>query len=47
MEIVDLRARVTDASGLQRRAFSQADDPIHGNLAFGRLVVRALLDRGL
>ncbi|MFD4575728.1 hypothetical protein ACFWNK_24540 [Streptomyces sp. NPDC058417] len=47
VEIVDLRARVTDASGLQRRAFSQADDPIHGNLAFGRLVVRALLDRGL
>ncbi|MFE9449972.1 hypothetical protein [Streptomyces sp. NPDC006739] len=47
VEIVDLRARVTDASGLQRPAFSQTDDTIHGNLAFGRLVVAELLDRGL
>ncbi|MFI5878923.1 hypothetical protein [Streptomyces sp. NPDC051554] len=36
-----------DATGLQRPAFSQADDTIHGNLAFGRLVVGELLDRGL
>ncbi|MGW5494364.1 hypothetical protein [Streptomyces olivaceoviridis] len=47
VEIVDLRARVTDRSGLQRPAFSAADDPIHGNLAFGRLLVADLLDRGL
>ncbi|WP_327406845.1 hypothetical protein OG194_46865 [Streptomyces sp. NBC_01288] len=47
VELVDLRARVTDTTGLQRPAFSQADDTIHGNLAFGRLVVSELLDRGL
>jgi hypothetical protein len=47
IELVDLRARVTDGTGLQRPAFCQADDTIHGNLAFGRLVVSELLDRGL
>lgn len=47
VELVDLRARVTVASGVQRPAFCQADDTIHGNLAFGRLVVSELLDRGL
>ena len=47
VELVDLRSRVTDATGLQRPAFCQADDTIHGNLAFGRLVVSELLDRGL
>ncbi|MFI8008249.1 hypothetical protein [Streptomyces sp. NPDC086010] len=47
VEIVDLRARVTDRSGEQRPAFCLPDDAIHGNLAFGRLVVAELLDRGL
>jgi len=47
IELVDLRTRVTDGTGLQRPAFCQADDTIHGNLAFGRLVVSELLDRGL
>ncbi|MFD4509151.1 hypothetical protein [Streptomyces sp. NPDC058457] len=47
VELVDLRARVTDGAGRQRPAFCQADDTIHGNLAFGRLVVAELLDRGL
>ncbi|WP_406131283.1 hypothetical protein [Streptomyces sp. NBC_00989] len=47
VELVDLRARVTDGTGLQRPAFCQADDTIHGSLAFGRLVVSELLDRGL
>jgi hypothetical protein len=47
VELVDLRARVTDASGFQRPELCQADDPIHGNLAFGRLIVTDLLDRGL
>ncbi|GAA4803763.1 hypothetical protein [Streptomyces ziwulingensis] len=47
VEIVDLRARVTDRSGAQRPVFSRPDDTIHGNLAFGRLVVAELLDRGL
>ncbi|MFD8723678.1 hypothetical protein ACFV2H_38390 [Streptomyces sp. NPDC059629] len=47
VEVVDLRARATDGSGRQRPVFCQADDTIHGNLAFGRLVVAELLDRGL
>lgn len=47
VEIVDLRARVTDGTGLQRAALCEADDPIHGNLAFGRLIVADLLNRGL
>ena len=47
VEIVDLRARVTDATGQQRAAFCEPHDPIHGNLAFGRLIVADLLARGL
>jgi len=46
-ELVDLRAKTTDASGFQRPELCEPDDPIHGNLAFGRLVVADLLDRGL
>jgi hypothetical protein len=47
VEVVDLRALVTDASGRQRPEFSPANDPIHGNLAFGRLILADLLTRGL
>ncbi len=47
VELVDLRARVTDASGFQRPELCEAGDPIHGNLAFGRLILADLLDRGL
>jgi hypothetical protein len=47
VEIVDLRARVTDATGFQRPELCEAGDPIHGNLAFGRLILADLLDRGL
>lgn len=47
VEVVDLRDRVTDDRGQQRPEFCQADDPIHGNLAFGRLILADLLDRGL
>ncbi|MEU6073732.1 hypothetical protein [Micromonospora sp. NPDC047074] len=47
VEIVDLRARTTDGTGRQRAAFCEPDDPIHGNLAFGRLIVADLLARGL
>lgn len=47
VEIVDLRPRVTDDTGLQRPAFCEADDTIHGNLAFGRLILADLLARGL
>ena len=47
IELVDLRDRVTDPAGDQLPQFSQPDDPIHGNLAFGRLIVAELLARGL
>lgn len=47
VEVVDLRARVTDETGMQRPALCEADDPIHGNLAFGRLILADLLARGL
>ncbi|MDT0267451.1 hypothetical protein RM844_14260 [Streptomyces sp. DSM 44915] len=46
-ETVDLRAQVTDGSGRQRPEFCDPESPIHGNLAFGRLVVTDLLARGL
>jgi len=47
VELVDLRARVTGPDGHQRPELCEADDPIHGNLAFGRLILADLLDRGL
>ncbi|MEV6561614.1 hypothetical protein AB0M22_38255 [Nocardia sp. NPDC051756] len=47
IEVIDLRARITDASGFQRRELCQADDEVHGNTAWGRIVLRELLDRGL
>ncbi|MEU3187612.1 hypothetical protein ABZ707_25935 [Streptomyces sp. NPDC006923] len=47
VEIVDLRARVTDGTGFQRPELCEADDSIHGNLAFGRLILADLLARGL
>jgi hypothetical protein len=47
VEIVDLRDLVTDATGDQRPELCEADDPIHGNLAFGRLILADLLERGL
>lgn len=47
VEIVDLRSRATDATGCQRPELCEADDPIHGNLAFGRLILSDLLARGL
>ncbi|MFG2913430.1 hypothetical protein ACGF0D_11145 [Kitasatospora sp. NPDC048298] len=47
VELVDLRARTTGPDGLQRPELCEADDAIHGNLAFGRLVLADLLARGL
>ncbi|MGW0874218.1 hypothetical protein ACWD3Z_27535 [Streptomyces sp. NPDC002740] len=47
VEVVDLRPRTTGPDGLQRPALCEADDEIHGNLAFGRIVLSGLLDRGL
>lgn len=47
VELVDLRARTTGPDGFQRPELCEADDAIHGNLAFGRLVLADLLARGL
>ncbi|MEU6510733.1 hypothetical protein ACH47Z_38035 [Streptomyces sp. NPDC020192] len=47
VEIVDLRHRTTGPDGLQRPELCEADDEIHGNLAFGRIILAELLDRGL
>ncbi|MFD7662716.1 hypothetical protein [Streptomyces sp. NPDC059788] len=47
VEVVDLRDRVTDASGRQRPELCEPNDVIHGNLAFGRLILADLLARGL
>ncbi|MFJ9445657.1 hypothetical protein ACIRRH_27915 [Kitasatospora sp. NPDC101235] len=47
VEIVDLRTRTTGPDGFQRPEFCEADDSIHGNLAFGRLILADLLARGL
>ncbi|WP_246108616.1 hypothetical protein [Streptomyces sedi] len=46
-EIVDPRPKATDEHGRQRPEFSDPDSPLHGNVAFGRLIVADLLDRGL
>ncbi|MFB0619619.1 hypothetical protein [Streptomyces sp. AGS-58] len=47
VEIVDLRDRATDATGLQRPELCEPHDTIHGNLAFGRMLLAELLARGL
>jgi hypothetical protein len=47
VEIVDLRDRTTTPDGLQRSELCESDDEIHGNLAFGRVILADLLYRGL
>jgi hypothetical protein len=47
IEIVDLRDRIIDETGFQRRELSEENDEIHGNLAWGRIVLSELLDLGL
>ncbi len=47
VEIVDLRSRVTGDDGYQRPELCESNDVIHGNLAFGRLILTELLERGL
>ncbi|WP_370949423.1 hypothetical protein AB5J62_18285 [Amycolatopsis sp. cg5] len=46
-EVVDPRARITDETGFQRAELCEANDEIHGNLAWGRIVLTELLDLGL
>lgn len=47
VEVADLRGRITGTSGFQRPELCEADDEIHGNLAWGRIVLAELLDLGL
>jgi len=43
VELVDVREAANDDRGLQRVEFCEVDDPLHGNLAFGELVLEQLL----
>lgn len=47
IEIVDLRDRIVDATGFQRSELCEKDDEIHGNVAWGRIVLSELLESGL
>jgi hypothetical protein len=42
--VIDLRSQVCDQRGLQRAEFGEANDPIHGNLAFGKKIVENYLN---
>ncbi|SDQ31374.1 hypothetical protein [Pseudovibrio sp. Tun.PSC04-5.I4] len=42
LPLLDVRATTTDRNGWQSPAFSQENDPIHGNSAFGNAVLQAL-----
>jgi hypothetical protein len=42
--VIDVRSQVCDARGLQRAEFGEANDPIHGNLAFGKKIVESYLN---
>lgn len=46
-EIVDIRDLTTDADGLQLEELCEPADAIHGNLAWGRVVLAELLDYGI
>jgi hypothetical protein len=41
--VIDVRNQVCDERGMQLPAFSEANDPIHGNLAFGKKIVESYL----
>nr|WP_276583488.1 hypothetical protein [Pseudomonas sp. RIT-PI-S] len=47
VEVIDVRAAANDDSGLQHPNFCEANDPLHGNQAFGDLIVERLLQAGL
>nr|WP_279309949.1 hypothetical protein [Pseudomonas koreensis] len=47
IELIDVRAAANDEQGFQRSAYCEVDDPLHGNLAFGELIVEQLLKQGL
>lgn len=45
VELVDVREAANGEDGWQDPRFCEIDDPLHGNLAFGELIVDALLDQ--
>ncbi|MDI2590374.1 hypothetical protein NYP20_13530 [Pseudomonas sp. N3-W] len=47
IELIDVREAANDDRGFQRAAYCEVDDPLHGNVAFGGLIVEELLSRGL
>jgi len=47
VEVVDPRSRIIDETGFQRKELCEVNDEIHGNLAWGRIVLSELLDHGL
>lgn len=47
IEVIDVRAAANDESGFQRPAYCEVDDPLHGNVAFGDLIVERLMARGI
>lgn len=47
IELIDVRAMANDELGFQLPAYCEVDDPLHGNLAFGELIVEQLLKQGL
>ncbi|RED45831.1 hypothetical protein [Aestuariispira insulae] len=44
-DIIDVRTVACDETGWQKPEFAQQGDPLHGNAAFGRLVLETLLPR--
>jgi hypothetical protein len=47
VEIVDVSGLSAAGPGRQKLEFCEADDPLHGNVAFGGLVLEALVGRGV
>jgi len=47
VEVIDPRRHITDETGFQRKELCEVNDEIHGNLAWGRIVLSELLDHGL
>ncbi|MGY2237225.1 hypothetical protein ACW9ID_19575 [Pseudomonas gingeri] len=45
IELIDVRSAATGEDGWQHPRYCEIDDPLHGNLAFGGLIVDALLER--
>lgn len=47
VEVIDPRRHITDETGFQRKELCEVNDEIHGNVAWGRIVLSELLDHGL